>query len=259
MVRTPASVSALPACLEVVPGWWPLQTGPTHGGSSAFLVRQRGVSHLWRHRSREARVPLYREARHARGGRDDLADGRERATRQRLSRHIVRYRSLAARPRAWFGGCFATSLASSRHSARPSWGVFKVLFAGVAHPVRSHRPISSRRNVGVTRDIGVSALEWNLDHVYHSALYPKLYQNSRPTRLTKNDDDPGNVGEVCWWRHAVTRSSARRRPRDAPTHGATLDPERRALLGAKAVSSGAAVYSFISSPRSTPEGVSRSA
>jgi hypothetical protein len=129
------------------------------------------VSHLWRHRAREARVPLQREARHARGGRDDFA-GRERATRQRLSRHIVRYRSLAARPRAWFGGCFATSLASSRHSARPCWDAFKVLFGGVAHPVRSPRPISSRRTVGVTRGIGVSAPEWTLDHVYHASLYP---------------------------------------------------------------------------------------
>jgi hypothetical protein len=136
-------------------------------------------------------VPLYREARHARWGRDDWADGRERDVRQRLSRHIVRYRSLVARPRAWFGGCFATSLASSRHSARPFWDVLKVWFAGVAHPVRSHRLLSSRRTVGVTRDIGVSALECNLDYVHHSALYPKLYQNSSPTRLTKNDDDPG--------------------------------------------------------------------
>jgi hypothetical protein len=42
----------------------------------------------------------------------------------------------------------------------------------------------------VTRGIGVSALEWNLDHVYHFALYPKLYQNSRRTRLTKNADEP---------------------------------------------------------------------
>jgi hypothetical protein len=137
----------------------------------SFLVRQREVSHLWK----------------------------ERATRQRLSRHIVRYRSLAARPRAWFGGCFATSLASSRHSARPFCGAFKVLFGGVAHPVRSHRPISSRRNVGVARGIGVSALEWNLDHVHHPALYLKSYQNSRPTRLTKNDDDPQCCDAV--WGH----------------------------------------------------------
>jgi hypothetical protein len=48
----------------------------------------------------------------------------------------------------------------------------------------------------VTRDISVSALEWNLDHVYHSALYPKLYQNSRPTRLTKNDDEPTSFTPV---------------------------------------------------------------
>jgi hypothetical protein len=146
----------------------PLQSSPQHPSSSSFLVRQRGESHLWRHRPREARVPLHREARHARGGRDGAADGRERATRQRLSRHIVRYLSLAARPRAWFGGCFATSLASSRHSARPCWEALRVLSGGVAQPVRSHRPSSSRRTGGVTRGIGVSALEWNLDHDYHA-------------------------------------------------------------------------------------------
>jgi hypothetical protein len=125
-----------------------------------------------------------------------LVDGRKRATRHRLSRHIVRYRSLAARPRAWFGGCCATSLASSRHSARSFWGAFKIWFGGVAHPVRSHRPISSRRNVGMTRGIRVSALECNLNHLHHSVLYSKLYQNRLRTRLTKTDDEPGCCGEL---------------------------------------------------------------
>ena len=131
-------------------------------------------------------------------GVDDAGDSspanvRERALRQQLSRHIVRYRSLAARPRAWLGGCFATSLASSRHSARFFCGAFKVSVRGVAHPVRNPRPISGRSNVRVTRGIGVSALEWNLDHLHHPLLCPKLYQNRRLTRLTKSADDPNGM------------------------------------------------------------------
>ncbi len=45
----------------------------------------------------------------------------------------------------------------------------------------------------MTRGIGVSALEWNLDHLHHPLLCPKLYQNRRLTHLTKSADDPNGM------------------------------------------------------------------
>jgi hypothetical protein len=44
----------------------------------------------------------------------------------------------------------------------------------------------------VTRGIGVSALEWNLDHARHLPVETYVISNTRATRLTKND----NAGEV---------------------------------------------------------------